>query len=108
MVVFLSGPSFSTHFRPPQVNLLKHPERPEVRFNHDQRSVLRLLSRGFDAADIAPRMDLSVTRVNWHLRNCMAKAGVTSRIQLVIFVLENPQVLRYGGTAYAGLRRAAA
>jgi NarL family two-component system response regulator LiaR len=54
-----------------------------------ERDVLRLLVEGSSNAQIAQRLVLSPSTVNFHVSNVLDKLGVASRTQAVSFVLQH-------------------
>ncbi|HWC14494.1 MAG TPA: response regulator transcription factor [Actinomycetota bacterium] len=79
----------------------KRQERAEAKLLLDQltareREVLQLLAEGCRSDDIADRLALSVHTVNTHVRNILAKLGVSSKLEAVVYAARHGAV-RVGG-----------
>ncbi|MFJ1566637.1 response regulator transcription factor [Streptomyces erythrochromogenes] len=73
------------------------PERDTV--TSRERDVLRLVATGATNTDVARQLFISEATVKTHLNRAMAKLGLSSRAQVVVFAYETALVTPGGPTA---------
>jgi DNA-binding CsgD family transcriptional regulator len=71
-------------------------------FKRLEREILELLCLGWSAKHIAYELEMSIATINFHLHRMAEKAAVT-RLQLVIYALQNPACLERDGECEPGL-----
>ena len=72
-------------------------------FNRNERLILRELTNGHAAAEIAERLEMAVSTVGRHIRSAIHKAGLNNRYELVVFLFQSPRALLRGGRFAPGL-----
>jgi DNA-binding NarL/FixJ family response regulator len=65
------------------------PERPHHRLSSRELEVVRMLSRGMRATDIAVELGISVKTVSTHRTNALAKLGLANTIELALYAREH-------------------
>src|ERR1019366_4385448 len=70
---------------------------PFMVFNRNERLILRELTNGHAAAEIAERLEMAVSTVGRHIRSAIHKAGLNNRYELVVFLFQSPRALLRGG-----------
>jgi len=62
---------------------------PEARLTSREREVVQLIAAGCRNRDIATRLHISLDTVKHHLTNIYDKIGVSNRVELAIFAMNN-------------------
>lgn len=75
------------------VNLNEAPAASSGALSSRKREIISLLQAGFDNQTIADRMGLSVKTVEKHLTNIYRHLGVQSRLEVVSYVAQHPELL---------------
>ena len=68
-----------------------------------ERTILAYRSLGYSPADVAHLLEATLQTINRHLRTAERKAGVQNRQQMMIYIMQNPQVLHQGGRGPIGI-----
>ena len=60
-----------------------------VRLTAREREIMQCLARGESNKEIARRLDVAESTVKIHVQNIMKKTGLTSRVQIAVYAVEN-------------------
>ena len=74
-----------------------------LRFTKRQRLILKRLCEGYEVKAIAAELEIAEGTARTHVRNLVRKAGVVSDLQLVLYVMQQPQSLIQGQNCQPGL-----
>lgn len=75
----------------------------QVSLSRREREILTLLCEGKGSKQIADLLELAIRTVDERIAGMADKAGVASRIELVLWAMQNPAVLQRDGSARPGL-----
>lgn len=62
---------------------------PLPRLTAREREIMQYLARGESNKEIARRLDVAESTVKIHVQNIMKKTGLTSRVQIAVYAVEN-------------------
>jgi len=77
----------------------------QIRFNFRERMLLDLICRGLSDKEIAAKFDLCPKSGAAIVRKLYRKAGLQDDRQLILYVMQQPQVLQPEGQGHTGLHQ---